>query len=411
VSLLTPRRQRGVEILDDPGVDSAVRRRSLTDVTRSNRVLGGLRAVMRELRTVLHEIGGEATLLDVGTGLADIPAYAAALARRDGIRLTTTGVDVAHSLLTDPCGDISHGVCADARRLPFPDGSFDIVTCSQLLHHFGEAETRQVIAELTRVARHVVIVSDLRRSWIAAGGFWLLAFPLRFHRVTRHDGVASVLRGFTADELVDLVASTAGVRPAVRPRLGYRVTARWRPAGTSLSAGRPHDLGPLPRDRRMTTVDERTVNAPLAAIWTLASDVERWPAVLPHYRYVRFRGRTNDGGGLVEMSASRPFGPLPWPTWWSSLMSVHGTANGNNPAIRFRHVAGVTTGMDVAWTFEPVDGGTRVRIIHVWNGPRWPLIGPFAARAVIGPLFVHGIASRTLAGLATEAERIHSLTR
>ena len=50
-------------------------------------------------------------------------------------------------------------------------------------------------------------------------------------------------------------------------------------------------------------------------------------------------------------------------------------------------------------------GGTLVRIVHVWNGPSWPLIGDMAARGVIGPVFVHGIASRTLAGLARAAER------
>jgi hypothetical protein len=61
--------------------------------------------------------------------------------------------------------------------------------------------------------------------------------------------------------------------------------------------------------------------------------------------------------------------------------------------------------MDVEWTFESVAGGTLVRIVHVWNGPSWPLIGEIAARGVIGPVFVHGIASRTLAGLARSAER------
>jgi hypothetical protein len=75
------------------------------------------------------------------------------------------------------------------------------------------------------------------------------------------------------------------------------------------------------------------------------------------------------------------------------------------PAIRFRHIAGLTKGMDVEWRLEPRDGGTFVRLVHVWDGPRWPFIGVWAATAVIGPLFVHGIASRTLAGLARIAER------
>ena len=161
------------------------------------------------------------------------------------------------------------------------------------------------------------------------------------------------------------------------------------------------DLGPMPLGRAATTVDEQLVRAPVTRIFTVAKHVEEWPAHLPHYRYVRFLEKTPDGGGVVEMSANRPFGIVGWPTWWVSEMQVIL----DRPAIRFRHIRGITTGMDVEWSFEPVQGGTHVRITHVWDGPRWPLIGILAATAVIGPVFVHGIASRTLAGLAAVAER------
>jgi ribosome-associated toxin RatA of RatAB toxin-antitoxin module len=168
----------------------------------------------------------------------------------------------------------------------------------------------------------------------------------------------------------------------------------------------PYNLGPMPAGRLMTTVDERLVRAPRTRIFRLAAEVERWPDHLPHYRYVRFRERRSDGGGLVEMSANRPFGSADWPTWWTSEMAL--PADGPfGSSIRFRHVDGITTGMEVEWTFETAHDGrsTNVRIVHVWNGPRWPLIGAIAARAVIGPVFVHGIACRTLAGLAHVAER------
>jgi hypothetical protein len=167
----------------------------------------------------------------------------------------------------------------------------------------------------------------------------------------------------------------------------------------------PFVLGPMPMDRRMTTVDEHRTSAPLEIIFELAADVERWTAHLSHYRYVRFQERRADGGGLVEMSANRDFGAFAWPTWWTSEMSITRPGSSGPPAIRFRHVRGVTRGMDVEWTFSPADVGTLVRIVHVWNGPPWPLIGDIAARGVIGPVFVHGIASRTLAGLAYAAER------
>jgi ribosome-associated toxin RatA of RatAB toxin-antitoxin module len=165
----------------------------------------------------------------------------------------------------------------------------------------------------------------------------------------------------------------------------------------------------MPAAARMRTVDERVVRAPMPDIFALAADVERWPALLPHYRYVRFREGTREGHHVVEMSANRPFagGLVNWPTWWVSLMEVHAGA----PSIRFRHIEGVTTRMEVEWAFSPVTGGTRVTVLHLWNGPSWPLIGVIAARAVIGPVFVHGIASRTLEGLAREAERRQTTAR
>ncbi len=166
------------------------------------------------------------------------------------------------------------------------------------------------------------------------------------------------------------------------------------------------DLGPLPSGRLLTTIDEQFVHAPLPRIFELASDVVRWPEHLGHYRYVRFEERAADGGGIVVMSAYRPFGLLNWPTWWKSEMQVVAPGAGTAaPQIRFRHIGGITTGMDVAWEFEERSQGTHVRIVHVWDGPRWPVVGRFAATAVIGPVFVHGIASRTLAGLARAAER------
>jgi ribosome-associated toxin RatA of RatAB toxin-antitoxin module len=169
---------------------------------------------------------------------------------------------------------------------------------------------------------------------------------------------------------------------------------------------RPYQLGGMPLGRAMVTVDEAVVAAPMARIFELAWRVEEWPTHLAHYRFVRFRARTRDGGGLVEMSANRPFGAFAWPTWWLSEMEVRHDV----PSVRFRHVDGVTKEMEVEWQFEPTKDSTdraprtAVRIVHLWDGPRWPLIGVPAALAVIGPVFVHGIASRTLAGLQRVAE-------
>lgn len=152
----------------------------------------------------------------------------------------------------------------------------------------------------------------------------------------------------------------------------------------------------------MRTIDIRHVHAPPEVVWPHAVQVERWPVILPHYRWVTRSAGDPGGDGVVEMAAWRPFGgPLRWPTWWRSEMWVDAARH----EIRYRHVGGITTGMDVRWTLAArPEGGTTVTIVHEWDGPPWPLIRRIAAEVVIGPVFVHGIASRTLAGIARAAE-------
>ena len=183
---------------------------------------------IRDPRSTIHD--PRITLLDVGTGLADLPWRARELARRRGLRLYTIGLDGVPSLVRNASHRLNAALCGDALALPLRDRSVDLVLCSQLLHHFERERALRVIFELDRVARRYVIVSDLRRSWVAAAGFWLASVALRFHRITRHDGTISVLRGFTEGELGGMVVTATGVQPAIRRRLGYRLTASWRPA-------------------------------------------------------------------------------------------------------------------------------------------------------------------------------------
>ena len=149
----------------------------------------------------------------------------------------------------------------------------------------------------------------------------------------------------------------------------------------------------------MRTVDRRHMRAPLDRVFAAAADVERWPALLPHYRWVRALEQRGDVR-IVEMAAWRPFGPLRYPTWWVSEMTV----NRDRGSVRHRHIRGITSGMDVEWTVMPAGDGVDVTIVHQWSGPAWPLIRRPAAEWVIGPVFVHGIASRTLAGIARHVE-------
>ncbi len=159
----------------------------------------------------------------------------------------------------------------------------------------------------------------------------------------------------------------------------------------------------------MTILDEHRMEAPPNVCFQVAADVERWPEILPHYRWVRFHEQRDFGTGRVEMAAWRDFGgPLRYPTWWVSDMRV----DRDEPAVYYEHVDGITRGMQVKWSFEAHDdGSTDVKITHAWDGPAWPLIGPLAWELVISRQFVSVIAQRTLAGVAAQASRNHREVR
>lgn len=228
-----PARYRGIELLDDPATDPALARRSLQDITRSNIWFGGASAVIAELMPILHtarDSGAPLTLLDVGTGAGDIPELARRVAGRNGVKLLTMGLEVTPALAAASRPRSGDAIAGSALALPFASHSVDIVTCSQVLHHFEAADGARLIAELHRVARVRVVVADVRRAWGAAIGFWFASHALRFHPITRRDGVVSVLRGFRARELSAAVFAATGCRPSVRNRRGFRVTASWIPA-------------------------------------------------------------------------------------------------------------------------------------------------------------------------------------
>lgn len=229
MTVLTPSRRRGIEILDNPAVDPELMRRSMRDVERANVLFGGRRAALAELETILRNARGTVTMLDVGTGRGDIPASAVTMARGMGVTLRTIGVDMSLPLMAGVRNGNEQVLLGNALALPFRDRSVDIVLVSQLLHHFTDESAIALIAEMNRVARSSVVISDLKRSLIAAAGLWLGSFPLRFHPVSRHDGVVSVMRGFLPVELADLVERATGQRPSVRRRLGFRLTTSWTP--------------------------------------------------------------------------------------------------------------------------------------------------------------------------------------
>src|SRR3954469_8718175 len=119
---LTPARRRGIEILDDASTPSSLRDNAMADVARSNRLFGGTRAATRAIGRLVRD-QASVTLLDVGTGLADIPARARAQAERFGTSVTTYGVDISEDLLRTARISLTAAICGDATRFPLGDDS------------------------------------------------------------------------------------------------------------------------------------------------------------------------------------------------------------------------------------------------------------------------------------------------
>jgi 2-polyprenyl-3-methyl-5-hydroxy-6-metoxy-1,4-benzoquinol methylase len=234
--LAPPPRRSAPEILDDPGISDAVRLRSMADVERSNAIFGGRRAVVNAIVRLLpaNRFTGPLTLLDVGSGAGDVPAAVRAEAAARGVQMRVVALDLIPSLARRSGERAHHAVCADALQLPIATGSVHFATCSMLLHHFTSEGVVRLLSELNRVSRLAVVVSDLRRSRIAALGFWLAAHPLGFHPVTRRDGTHSVLRGFTPGELGALLKCATGQDIRVERSLGWRLTASWSKAGVEV---------------------------------------------------------------------------------------------------------------------------------------------------------------------------------
>src|SRR2546423_3591645 len=227
--MLTPPRVYIEELLDlGEGTDADVAR-NLADLRRINRFLGGRRVIIEALdRLVTTANLRRLSLLDVGTGSADIPGAVADWCGARGIVADVTGLDLSERNLRVARSRLGINeavqlVRGDSLALPFADRSVDVVTASLFLHHFEDADVVRLLKDFARVAQRAVIVNDLIRHLVP---YWFarLSGPLlATSYLTRYDGPASVLRGFTVREMA-AHAERAGLKHAqVRRRFPYRL--------------------------------------------------------------------------------------------------------------------------------------------------------------------------------------------
>jgi ubiquinone/menaquinone biosynthesis C-methylase UbiE len=230
------------ELLDGALDDPAALIGNLRDLRRVNRWLGGVTLSATAIDAIVGygRAGGGAavgpgvapiTVLDVGTGGADIPVALLERATRRGSALEVTGIDSRPEILAAAVGadrrlTATAGLTlhvGDGRSLPYPDGAFDVVHTSLVIHHLAPADVAGLLHEMARVARRGVVVNDLIRGRVAYAGAWLLAHLFTTNRFTRHDGPLSVRRAYTLTELIAVIED-AGLRVVARDRglFGHR---------------------------------------------------------------------------------------------------------------------------------------------------------------------------------------------
>jgi len=195
------------ELVDRPDVDQAQLRAEMETLEKANRWLGAHQLMLASVRQLLGS-RPPATLrvLDLGTGLADIPRALVAWARKNNQPISVTAVDGNPKIL-----NLAHTACRawpeidlelhDLRKLPYAPNSFDLVLCSLALHHFSAADSAAILRRMREIARCGYIVSDLRRNWLAIMLTRLVALIPFNSRAFRQDAVHSCRAAFTIEEL------------------------------------------------------------------------------------------------------------------------------------------------------------------------------------------------------------------
>ena len=143
----------------------------------------------------------------------------------------------------------------------------------------------------------------------------------------------------------------------------------------------------------MHTGNSILMHAPRAEIFETAANLERWPEILPHYRYIRYLERDGDRN-VVVMAAKRSGIPIKW--------TSEQVVDREKVEVRFHHLKAFTKGMHVVWSFDETPAGVLVKIVHDLRF-RVPALAPLA-EPIIGDFFISHIAGQTLQHMKTHLE-------
>lgn len=201
-----------LEMMDRPQPVSPELERDLQRIRQLNRYFGSYWLILKFIGRWIKP-GGRARIVDLATGSGDIPRLIIDYARKIGAQLEIDALDRQPATL-----EIARKLSANYPEISYIGANilewstperYDIVLCSLALHHFSDRDAVRVLRRCRELSRKCVLVSDLRRGWLATLGVYLLTVVIFREPMTRYDARLSVARAFSSEELSDL-ASQAG---------------------------------------------------------------------------------------------------------------------------------------------------------------------------------------------------------
>jgi SAM-dependent methyltransferase len=217
------------ELMDRPQPVTAELVSDLRNLRQLNRHFGSYALITHFLRRWIQP-GAELRVLDLATGSGDIPRLVVGHARRTGANVTIDAVDQQGSTL-----EIARGLSAEYPEIDFKqgdvlsfgdDGQYDLVLCSLALHQFDEGAAVRLLARCRRLSRKFVLVSDLRRGFLASIGVYLLTAFIYREPMTCTDARLSAARAFSFREFRSL-AERAGWQTFGHRKFRFARQAIW----------------------------------------------------------------------------------------------------------------------------------------------------------------------------------------
>ena len=204
----TKYRTDATEIMDDFELEGEILRDALDKIAKINQLLGGNKLTLQGVESLMNKVSPnkEVTIVDIGCGNGDMLRALADYASNNNLNFKLIGID-ANQFTINHAKELSKQYknityqCEDIFDDKFKDLKYDIVLCTLTLHHFKDAEITKLVSVFYENASIGIVINDLQRSAFAYKLFQVLCFVFRLNKMSKEDGLVSILRGFKKEEL------------------------------------------------------------------------------------------------------------------------------------------------------------------------------------------------------------------